>query len=419
MPSFEELQKKKTALEERLVRLEEKRPQVRSMVYENVRLDYERQLEAVNEEIRRVTANPEKLRQEIGTQLDELETLRRRHEEAALRFELGETQGEQFEEIKSFLHELIADILPQLRTNLQLLGRPVLSCFEDVAAVLDAAYLPTPEELSDNDAVEAYELAAANSPATFETGRSEPATWDLPGQDDAPYDRETARETQPRMTGKQSEAVPPSSEPGENALDTDSLRRRRRLDEDAPTPLDYHEPSDDEIGRSLADLPSEAGARGGTTTSEHKSSGRQRRRPLTFEEVLNRKKSDLKRARREASSVLTEPWKPTVEDLPLVLIIGVNDREEFFSLQGYSSVRIGRAQDNEITVTDDSSVSRYHAEIKSAGVGFELVDLKSSNGTMLNGTRISTGELGGNDIIGLGRTTLIFINDVEDLDMYL
>lgn len=53
-----------------------------------------------------------------------------------------------------------------------------------------------------------------------------------------------------------------------------------------------------------------------------------------------------------------------------------------------SRVRIGREAIGNDLVLDDASVSRHHALISSAGDGFQIEDLGSSNGTFLNGMRL-------------------------------
>ena len=64
---------------------------------------------------------------------------------------------------------------------------------------------------------------------------------------------------------------------------------------------------------------------------------------------------------------------------------------------------IGRTSDNAVAFTSDTNVSRYHAEIERRGGDYYLIDLQSSNGTTVNGTRVS-GEvlLAPGDVIVFG-----------------
>jgi len=65
-------------------------------------------------------------------------------------------------------------------------------------------------------------------------------------------------------------------------------------------------------------------------------------------------------------------------------------------------LRIGRADDNEVVVSD-LSVSRHHAELRRvARGGYQIADLGSHNGTYLNGQRISTAPVTESDVIGIG-----------------
>jgi hypothetical protein len=52
-------------------------------------------------------------------------------------------------------------------------------------------------------------------------------------------------------------------------------------------------------------------------------------------------------------------------------------------------VTSGRAADNTIAFPEDSNVSRYHIEIEERGGEYWLIDLGSSNGTTLNGQKVS------------------------------
>jgi HD-GYP domain-containing protein (c-di-GMP phosphodiesterase class II) len=60
-------------------------------------------------------------------------------------------------------------------------------------------------------------------------------------------------------------------------------------------------------------------------------------------------------------------------------------------------------------ILDDTSVSRRHAELRATEHGWRLRDLKSTNGTFLNGNRLGTGEwpLRLHDIIRFGNVTLV------------
>jgi hypothetical protein len=57
---------------------------------------------------------------------------------------------------------------------------------------------------------------------------------------------------------------------------------------------------------------------------------------------------------------------------------------------------------------DDSNVSRQHAEIRPEGDGFVLTDLGSTNGTKVNGERVTRHRLVDGDRITLGATDVEF-----------
>ena len=69
---------------------------------------------------------------------------------------------------------------------------------------------------------------------------------------------------------------------------------------------------------------------------------------------------------------------------------------------------IGRAPDNDI-VLDDESVSRHHAVLAWGRSAFQMADRKSTNGTWVNGSRISTIRLLDGDGIRIGNTTLRYL----------
>jgi pSer/pThr/pTyr-binding forkhead associated (FHA) protein len=76
---------------------------------------------------------------------------------------------------------------------------------------------------------------------------------------------------------------------------------------------------------------------------------------------------------------------------------------------GAAGVTLGRSRQSDVMV-DDANVSRAHAEIRPHGGSWVLTDLGSTNGTRLNGQRVSRPEtLAPGDEIELGTATLRFV----------
>ena len=90
----------------------------------------------------------------------------------------------------------------------------------------------------------------------------------------------------------------------------------------------------------------------------------------------------------------------------LIIIYGDHAGREY--RLGPKRVLIGRAGQCDITI-NDSSVSRKHASIESKDGRFLLQDLKSTNGTLVNGEFIDVGVLNHGDKIRIGRTVLQFL----------
>lgn len=74
---------------------------------------------------------------------------------------------------------------------------------------------------------------------------------------------------------------------------------------------------------------------------------------------------------------------------------------------GDQVVSLGRLPDCDITL-NDTNVSRRHAEIRPVGDGFHLVDLGSTNGSKVNGVRVSERELVDGDELGFGSIRMVF-----------
>lgn len=71
------------------------------------------------------------------------------------------------------------------------------------------------------------------------------------------------------------------------------------------------------------------------------------------------------------------------------------------------NINIGRSPSNEI-VLNEAKVSRQHAQVQISSDQYVLIDLNSSNGTFVEGKKISEHILNANDEIRIGKATLVF-----------
>lgn len=72
------------------------------------------------------------------------------------------------------------------------------------------------------------------------------------------------------------------------------------------------------------------------------------------------------------------------------------------------SVTLGREPSNAVALDRDTTASRRHAQITTDGAGFRIQDLGSSNGTFLNGARVTEAPLRPGDEISVGGTRFRF-----------
>jgi pSer/pThr/pTyr-binding forkhead associated (FHA) protein len=82
-----------------------------------------------------------------------------------------------------------------------------------------------------------------------------------------------------------------------------------------------------------------------------------------------------------------------------------NGTEEMLLTEG--TVTIGRTKDNDIQI-DDPAVSAYHAKLVSFFKPTYIQDLRSTNGTYVNGSRVMEHTLEHGDIITIGKHNIYF-----------
>ncbi len=91
---------------------------------------------------------------------------------------------------------------------------------------------------------------------------------------------------------------------------------------------------------------------------------------------------------------------------PVLVLISGKDVGRRYNLHG--SVLIGRDPAAGVSLPNDRLVSWHHARIEDRGDGFWLVDLGSTNGSLVNGEKTAECELKPNDKVVFGGTVLRF-----------
>lgn len=85
--------------------------------------------------------------------------------------------------------------------------------------------------------------------------------------------------------------------------------------------------------------------------------------------------------------------------------------EKIFEIDGFFT--IGRASSNNLTFFDDNFISQRHCRIEKKNDFYILKDLRSRNGTFLNGERVLEAPLKANDEIRCGQSSFLFKEDLE------
>ncbi|MGB2590994.1 MAG: adenylate/guanylate cyclase domain-containing protein [Candidatus Acidiferrum sp.] len=93
--------------------------------------------------------------------------------------------------------------------------------------------------------------------------------------------------------------------------------------------------------------------------------------------------------------------------MPRLIIERPGVQPRLYEMKDGSTIHIGRATSNEITLPH-SSVSRSHAMLENQRNAWVVTDQHSANGVLVNGTRIQSAELKSGDVIGLGDIKLRF-----------
>ena len=95
--------------------------------------------------------------------------------------------------------------------------------------------------------------------------------------------------------------------------------------------------------------------------------------------------------------------------MPKIIINNNQDSIDEMAI-GEGTVTIGRNKDNDIQI-DDPSVSAYHAKLVSFFKPTYIQDLRSTNGTYVNGKRVMEHTMEDGDIITIGKHSISYQKD--------
>jgi hypothetical protein len=124
-----------------------------------------------------------------------------------------------------------------------------------------------------------------------------------------------------------------------------------------------------------------------------------------FEEDLRRQDEERRAAKIGVPIPSAAPTMPDIQVIARVTMPNGTREVPLIFKPGGKRLNVGRAADNELTL-NDASVSKIHAALLMTTEGALLVaDTGSTNGTYLNGRRISYGEsrlIEDGDVVGFG-----------------
>lgn len=134
------------------------------------------------------------------------------------------------------------------------------------------------------------------------------------------------------------------------------------------------------------------------------------RMSVLFEEVVSLTEGRFEVRAEYASSQEGDQLEPDEAKLTNRLQLAA-DPNQFWEMTG-ETMRLGRGKDNEVIVADQNA-SRNHAEIQRRGQDYWIVDLGSTNGTLVNETLVKQRRLFPGDEIRIGTSVLIYAAEGE------
>lgn len=371
MQDVEKLQEQIVSLRERLALVDENKDKVRPKIYEKVRSDYEKNLKLLFDELSpfqvKINEEIEQLKAVIADLTERFEDREEELEELELRFLAGEFDPGDYEpkqiEFKSEMDDLQAqisertDAIHQYENRLRMItGEPVE---EELAEVADVEELQESEEIE-----EATNEIIADTGDSIDYANIESVESYDP--DPLTAFESTATETDQSIDSEFSQADP---------IMVDDLK---------PVVPEYEEFSED------------------YDYSSEKSQNIYDETPM--DETLGVAHESIQDVKEPESGATGEEYIWTTT--PVLDVIEGDFAGESYPMDK-ERITIGRGPNNDIQLATDTSVSRHHAQITFENNRYVVVDLESSNGTSVNGIRITRSYLRPNDEVMIGQSKLV------------
>jgi diguanylate cyclase (GGDEF)-like protein len=108
--------------------------------------------------------------------------------------------------------------------------------------------------------------------------------------------------------------------------------------------------------------------------------------------------------------------RPRPNEHPYLVAVAGEHAGRFFALRAVRELVIGRAPDCGLAILHDGNISRRHAQVIVSGDEVRIVDLGSTNGTLVNGRDVQDHVLQRGDRIFVGLSTILkfdFLSDDE------
>lgn len=399
-PLFDEaaaVKDKMRLIEGRLQKMEEHRSDVSDSVYLKVKTDYEVQLDEVRgnfeDKCREVESELKNLYQAQSEQEESLSKHQEVLEEAKFRHKLGEYTDKKFKDIESQQNKEIKkynDLLETIKGSIKqyedVLGHPYEA--KPIAPVKKIEKAPPPEE-KPLPVENKSPLPTSTPPAlvkdedTLKT--KNPPIEDIPEPEaipdlireqiaEAPSEQafeaklsdelDMFLDTEGDYFSQEPEESPKAAEPAPAVASSSTPV----VETSFPTSVSKTKPVEDSISTILRDIPLEDEVAEAVTKGASEETGAN---------------IDVREIPAEAS---------------LLLIEGELDESEFILAENTS---IGRSPSNDICLKE-SKVSRQHAAINLRNGQYVMIDLKSSNGILINGKKLEEAVLQDGDIITVG-----------------